>query len=140
MDSVTLAIAALSSIRLLLSNPALNGAGTVKTAQASEILGTLTAILAHGDDAYDDLKEFTATVAALVASKRQPNRAEWDILRSRSDDAHARMQAVKEELLGEGEGEAAPTSLDTPAETGEETPTSEGSEGDGDDENTAAPV
>ena len=45
------------------------------------------------------------TIEAMAAQGRPPTDAEWSIMRARSDDAHARLQAVKEELLEEEEPE-----------------------------------
>jgi hypothetical protein len=106
-------------MRTVLNNPALGGGSSVKLDQASELLGILGVLISQGDDAIDDLKAFTATIQSMAASGRAPSRVEWDILRGRSDDAHARLQAAKEELLEE---EPEPTPEPEPDPTPEPTP------------------
>jgi hypothetical protein len=138
MDPISLIILAVNGMRTVLNNPALGGGSSVKLDQASELLGILGVLISQGDDAIDDLKAFTATIQSMAASGRAPSRVEWDILRGRSDDAHARLQAAKEELLGEeevddevpteSEPEAEPTPEPTPEpepEVVEEDPTEE---------------
>jgi hypothetical protein len=106
-------------MRTVLNNPALGGGSSVKLDQASELLGILGVLISQGDDAIDDLKAFTATIQSMAASGRAPNRVEWDIMRGRSDDAHARLQAAKEELLEE---EPEPAPEPEPEPTPEPTP------------------
>jgi len=101
MDPLSLVLLAVNGLRTVLNNPALGGGSNVRMDQASELLGLLGVLISQGDDALDDLKAFTETIESMAASGRAPNRAEWDILRRRSDDAHARLQAAKEELLEE---------------------------------------
>ena len=138
MDPISLILLAVNGMRTVLNNPALGGGSSLKMDQASELLGILGVLISQGDDAIDDLKAFTATIQSMAATGRAPNREEWDILRGRSDDAHARLQAAKEELLGEeevddevpteSEPEADPTSEPTPEsepEVVEENPTEE---------------
>ena len=134
MDIISLAVLAMNSIRTVLANPLLGGGSSVKMNEASELLGVFAALLEQGDDAYDDLKAFTETVQAMAEEGRAPSRAEWDILKGRSDDAHDRLQAVKEELLGEQEEEN-----ETPTEPPATTEAEETGEGEGDDD-TVTPV
>ena len=105
MDPISLALLAINGLSTVLSNPALGGGSSVKLGQASELLGILGALISQGDDALDDLKEFTKTIESMAAEGRPPNDAEWNVMRARSDDAHARLQAAKEELLEEEEPE-----------------------------------
>lgn len=105
MDPISMAILAINGLSTVLSNPALGGGSSVKMGQASELLGILGALISQGDDALDDLKEFTKTIEDMAEKGRAPNDAEWDVMRARSDDAHARLQAAKEELLEEEEPE-----------------------------------
>ena len=99
MDPISLIILAVNGMRTVLTNPALGGGSSLKFDQASELLGILGALIAQGADGMEDLKAFTATIQSMAASGRAPTRAEWDVMRGRSDDAHARLQASKEELL-----------------------------------------
>jgi len=108
MDFISLAILAVNGLRTVMGNPALGGGSSVRLDQASELLGILGVLLEQGDDAYEDLKDFTETIQAMVKGGREPSAAEWDILRQRSDDAHARLQRAKEELLEEEEPEVTP--------------------------------
>lgn len=108
MDFISLAILAVNGLRTVMSNPALGGGSSVRLDQASELLGILGVLLEQGDDAYDDLKEFTETIEDMVKKGREPSADEWDIMRGRSDEAHARLQAAKEELLAEEEPEPTP--------------------------------
>lgn len=105
MDPFSLAIMAVNALSGVLSNPALGGGSSVRLDQASELLGILGSLMQEGDEALDDLKEFTATIEDMAAKGRAPTPGEWDVLRARSDDAHARLQAVKEELLADEEEE-----------------------------------
>ena len=105
MDPLSLALLAINGLRTVMFNPALGGGSSVKLGQAAELLGILGALLAQGDDALDDLKAFTATIEDMATKGRAPSPEEWDIMRARSDDAHARLQAAKAELLGEEEEE-----------------------------------
>ncbi len=127
MDPISLIILAVNGIRTVIANPALGGGSSVKFDQASELLGILGVLISQGDDALDDLKAFTATIQSMAAEGRAPSSEEWDILRGRSDDAHARLQAAKEELLGEEEvDDEVPTESEPEAEpTSEPEPESE---------------
>lgn len=127
MDPISLILLAVNGFRTVLNNPALGGGSSVRLDQASELLGILGVLISQGDDAIDDLKAFTATIQSMAAEGRAPNDQEWDVLRGRSDDAHARLQAAKEELLGEEEvDDEVPTESEPEAEpTSEPTPESE---------------
>jgi outer membrane biosynthesis protein TonB len=105
MDPISLALLAINGLSTILSNPALGGGSSVKLGQASELLGILGALISQGDDALDDLKAFTETIEEMAAKGRAPTAGEWDVMRARSDDAHERLQAAKEELLAEEEPE-----------------------------------
>jgi hypothetical protein len=105
MDPISLALLAINGLSTILSNPALGGGSSVKLGQASELLGILGALISQGDDALDDLKDFTSLIEEMAAKGRAPSPGEWDVMRARSDDAHARLQAAKEELLEEEEPE-----------------------------------
>lgn len=125
MDPISLIILAVNGFRTVLNNPALGGGSSVRLDQASELLGILGTLIAQGADGMEDLKAFTATVQSMAAEGRAPNDQEWDVLRGRSDDAHARLQAAKEELLGEEEAvdDEVPTESEPEAEpTPEPTP------------------
>ena len=119
MDPISLILLAVNGMRTVLNNPALGGGSNVQMGQASELLGILGTLIAQGDDAIDDLKAFTEIIESMAASGRAPNRVEWDIMRGRSDDAHARLQAAKEELLEE---EPEPTPEPEPEPTPEPAP------------------
>ncbi len=108
MDPLSLILLAVNGVRTVLANPALGGGSSVRLDEASELLGILGALIAQGDDAIEDLKAFTKTIEAMAEQGRAPSAEEWDILRRRSDDAHARLQAAKAELLGEEEPEPEP--------------------------------
>jgi len=105
MDPFSLAIMAVNALSGVLSNPALGGGSSVRLDQASELLGILGSLMQEGDEALDDLKDFTSLVEEMAAKGRSPTPGEWDVLRARSDDAHARLQAAKEELLADEEEE-----------------------------------
>lgn len=122
MDPISLAILAINGLSTVLSNPALGGGSSVKFGQASELLGILGALISQGDDALDDLKEFTKTIENMAAEGRSPNDSEWDVMRARSDDAHARLQAAKEELLEEEEEETVDDEVPTVITEPEPTP------------------
>jgi len=138
MDPLSLIILAVNGIRTVIANPALGGGSSVKFDEASELLGILGTLIGQGADGANDLKKFTEVIESMALQGRAPSSAEWDIMRGRSDDAHARLQAAKEELLGEeevddevpteSEPEADPTPEPTPEpepEVVEEDPTEE---------------
>ena len=114
MDPISLILLAVNGIRTVINNPALGGGSSVKFDEASELLGVLGTLIGQGADGVDDLKKFTEVIESMAAQGRAPSSAEWDIMRGRSDDAHARLQAAKEELLEE-----------TPAEEPQADPTPE---------------
>lgn len=103
MNVVELIIIGVQSLAKLLSNPNIGGGGHVRLAEASELLALLGTLIAEGDDAYDDLKEFTAEVELMAAQNRAPTDVEWANMRARQKSAHERLQKVKEELTGEEE-------------------------------------
>ena len=113
MNPITLAILAINSIRTVLANPFIGGGSSLRTDQASELLGVLGVLLEEGDDAIEKLEAFAKVVEAMAKEGRSPTKTEWDILRRRSDDAHQRLQDVKEELLAE-EPEPEPEPEPTP--------------------------
>jgi len=119
MDPISLILLAVNGIRTVIANPALGGGSSVKFDQASELLGILGVLISQGDDAIDDLKAFTKTIESMAEQGRAPNEEEWAIMRRRSDDAHARLQAAKEELLEE---EPEPTPEPEPEPTPEPAP------------------
>ena len=138
MDPLSLIILAVNGIRTVIANPALGGGSSVKFDEASELLGILGVLIGQGADGLEDLKKFTAVIESMALQGRAPSSEEWDIMRGRSDDAHARLQAAKEELLGEeevddevpteSEPEAEPTPEPAPepeSEVVEEDPTEE---------------
>lgn len=134
MDPISMILLALNGMRTVLANPAIGGGSSVKMGEASELLGLLGMLIAEGDDAYDDLKAFTAVIQEMADRGRGPTPTEWEGIRLRSDDAHARLQAVKAELLGEEEEEEPEVPATEPtAEV--ETPASEDN-----DDPEAAPV
>ena len=119
MDPISLILLAVNGIRTVIANPALGGGSSVRMDQASELLGILGVLISQGDDAIDDLKAFTKTIESMAEQGRAPSEDEWNIMRRRSDDAHARLQAAKEELLEE---EPEPTPEPEPDPTPEPTP------------------
>lgn len=119
MDPISLILLAVNGIRTVIANPALGGGSSVRMDQASELLGILGVLISQGDDAIDDLKAFTKTIESMAEQGRAPTSDEWDIMRRRSDDAHARLQAAKEELLEE---EPEPTPEPEPEPTPEPAP------------------
>lgn len=108
MNVVELIIIGVQSLAKLLSNPNIGGGGHVRLAEASELLGLLGTLIAEGDDAYDDLKEFTAEVELMAAQNRAPTDVEWANMRARQKSAHDRLQAVKDELTEEPQPEPLP--------------------------------
>ena len=99
-----LVLLGVQSIATLLNNPKIGGSN-LRTSEAAELLGLLGMLIAEGDDAYDDLKEFTDQVKEMVDRNRGPTPTEWANLRARQQAAHDRLQAVKEELTLEEDDE-----------------------------------
>ncbi len=119
MDPISLILFAVNGIRTVINNPALGGGSSVKFDEASELLGILGVLISQCADGVDDLKKFSEIIESMAAQGRAPSSAEWDIMRGRSDDAHARLQAAKEELLEE---EDDPTATEEPESEPEPTP------------------
>lgn len=118
MDPISIAIAAINGLRLVLNNPALGGGSSLRLDQASEVLGLLGTLLSEGESAYEELKALTTVIEDMAAAGRGPTRVEWDAMRARGQDAHDRLQAVKEELLEEdATPEPAPEAEPAPEET-----------------------
>lgn len=92
MGIVELALVAIKGLSVVLNNPALGGGSSVKLQDASELLALLGELLTRGDEAHDELVAFTKVVEGMAEEGRQPNKAEWDTLRGRSDAAHAIIQ------------------------------------------------
>ena len=103
MNIVQLILLGIQSINQLLNNPALGGGSSVKAQEASELLGILAMLITEGEDAYEDLKEFTQLIKTMAEEGRAPTRVEWENLRAREQLAHERLQAVKEELTSSEE-------------------------------------
>lgn len=136
MDPISLILLAVNGIRTVIANPALGGGSSVKFDQASELLGILGTLIGQGADGVDDLKKFTEVIESMAAQGRAPSSEEWDILRGRSDDAHARLQAAKEELLEETateEPESEPEPTPEPEPTADPTPDPEPEVTEGED-------
>ena len=94
MGIVELALVAIKGLSVVLNNPALGGGSSVKLQDASELLALLGELLTRGDEAHDELVAFTKVVEDMAAEGRQPNKAEWNTLRGRSDAAHDVIQAA----------------------------------------------
>ncbi len=108
MEWAMLITTALRSLGIVLNNPLLGGGSSQKVDEAAELLQVLATLIEQGDDAYDDLKEFTEMVRQMAAEGRGPTRIELAGLRERKSVAHDRLQAVKDQLLNpqqEEEGE-----------------------------------
>lgn len=101
MNPIQLIMLAINGLRTVLGNPALGGGSSVRLTEASELLGILGMLIEQGDDGLEDLKEFTEVIEDMASKGRAPSQIEWDIMRRRSDDAHARLQKAKEELLAD---------------------------------------
>ena len=101
MDPISIILLAVNGLRTVLNNPALGGGSSVRLDEASKILGILGVLIEQGDDGLDDLRDFTTAIEAMAQQGRAPSADEWAILSRRSDAAHARLQAAKEELLEE---------------------------------------
>jgi hypothetical protein len=108
MDPISLAILAVNGLSTVLRNPALGGGSSVRLDQAAELLGILGTLLQEGDEAIEELKIFTKAIEDMVKEGRAPTKAEWDVLRTRSDDAHARLQKAKAALLPDPQPEPEP--------------------------------
>lgn len=105
MNPIQMILLAINGLRTVMGNPALGGGSSVRLTEASELLGILGTLIEQGDDGLADLKEFTKVIEDMAKKGRAPNQTEWDVMRRRSDDAHARLQAAKEELLADEEEE-----------------------------------
>lgn len=115
MNPISMILLAINGLSTVLSNPALGGGSSVRMGEASELLALLNMLIQEGDDGYDDLKAFTDVIESMVVQGRSPTPTEWLGIRARSEDAHARLQAVKDELLGEVEDPSAPAPDPDPA-------------------------
>ncbi len=98
---IELILLGLQSLATLAKHPALNDRSPAANDDIVEMLLLWSALIAEGSDAYDDLKEFTGVIQAMVAEQRGPSRAEWDVMEGRLGSAQARLAAVKAELTSE---------------------------------------
>ncbi len=94
MGIIELALVAIKGLSVVMNNPALGGGSSVRMKDASDLLALLGELLTRGDEAHDELVEFTQVVEDMAAKGREPTVAEWDTLRGRSDAAHDVIQAA----------------------------------------------
>jgi len=94
MGIIELALVAIKGLSVVMNNPALGGGSSVRMKDASDLLALLGELLTRGDEAHDELVEFTQVVEDMAAKGRDPTVAEWDTLRGRSDAAHDVIQAA----------------------------------------------
>lgn len=90
---------ALKAISLLLSHPGLGGGGSIRAKEAVEIITMLGILIAEGEEAYEELEDFTQQIDAMAQVARAPTPKEWLALRNRSRNAHERMEKVAETLV-----------------------------------------
>jgi len=112
MDFISLALIAIRGVSTVLHNPALGGGSSASSRNVSNLLLIFSDLLEEGDEAYEEMKEFAETVAAMAAEGRSPTREERQFLRARRAAAHERYQAAKERILNPQEE---PTVLDEQA-------------------------
>lgn len=107
MDFLAIGALILRSLQVISNNPALGGGSSVKLAEISELLGLFGQLFERGDEALDELRAFADIVEAMANEGRAPTRAEWDVLRGRSDAAHEVIQEAAEQAREEEEEEEA---------------------------------
>lgn len=95
MDPISLILLSLSSLSIVLKNPALGGGSSLQLGQTADLLTSLVAAIAQGEQGYEHLKEFTDSVRAMAAEGRGPTKAEWANLIARRDQALDRMARAK---------------------------------------------
>ena len=105
MGFIELAILAARSLSIVVNNPVLGGGSSQSLQDASGLLVIFADLLEEGEEAYDELKAFTAVVKAMADEGRGPNREERDFLAERRRITHEGYQAEKERILGEAQEE-----------------------------------
>jgi len=94
MDFLSIGALILRSLQVISNNPALGGGSMLRMQEISELLGLFGQLFERGDEALDELRAFADIVESMAAEGRAPSRAEWDVLRGRSDAAHDVIQAA----------------------------------------------
>lgn len=107
MGFLELVLVAIRGLSLVTSNPALGGGTSVRMQEASELLSLLGELVERGDEAHEELTEFTKVIEAMAEEGRNPTPAEWQTLRDRSDAAHSTIQDAVAEIEAKEEAEAA---------------------------------
>ena len=105
MDFLSIGALILRSLQVISNNPALGGGSSVRMEEISELLGIFGQLFERGDEAIEELKAFADIVEAMAKEGRAPSRAEWDVLKGRSDTAHDTIQAAAAEPEPEPEEE-----------------------------------
>lgn len=82
----------LQSLSAIASDPALGYRG----AAVKSVLDLAALAISRGTEGADQLKELAAQVKAMADEEREPTKDEWAALKTRSDAAHATIQAWKE--------------------------------------------
>ncbi|WP_455363610.1 hypothetical protein [[Eubacterium] cellulosolvens] len=113
MDPISMILLAVRGLSVVVSNPALGGGSSLKMNEISEFLGMLGELIERGNEGHEELKRFAETIDQMVAENRAPTPKEWDILRGRSDAAHAVIQRAAAEVAEpEPEPEPEPPAID----------------------------
>ena len=124
MDPVAMILLAIRGLSVVANNPLLGGGSSLQTKEISDFLAMLGELIERGDEAHDELKTFAEMVDSMAKEGRSPTRAEWDVLRGRSDAAHAVIQDAAAELEPEFESDPIPDDITDadPADDGDPEP------------------
>lgn len=101
MGILELVLVAIRGLSVITNNPALGGGSSLKMKEASDFLALLGELVERGDEAHDELVEFTGIIEKMVEENRGPNREELQTLRDRSDAAHDVIQDAAAEIEAE---------------------------------------
>lgn len=96
----------LTNIAQLTRNPVLTGdnadsARATTLGRVGELIETAADLAAHGERAYDELKQFDAEVAQLKESGRPLEDADFDRLKAQREDIHAKADEIRARPLPE---------------------------------------
>ena len=114
-NTLLLVSSILQGLMALSANMQLGGHKGENWERFSGYLSLLSRLLEEGEEAYNDIELLSQQIQQMVEENRGPTSEELQILEERSQEAHNRLQAVKEELLVEEETTENEEGLDLPS-------------------------
>lgn len=120
MNPLQLVMIAINGLSVLTNNPLIGGGSNLKLQEASKLLSLLGELVTRGEEGYEELKAFAATIEAMVEENRAPTPEEWAALKARSDAAHDVIQEARRRAEAELAEEEEEEELDLTELTDEE--------------------